>query len=80
MYTDYNNLYSSYLSHSGKRGMKWGIRNKKKQLNKFENKKVNISDDKKQKRLQARYGHSLDESNMKYHPLKGTISYGTKGK
>ena len=157
MYTDYNNLYSSYLSHSGKKGMKWGIRNKKKQLNKFENKKVNISDDEKkkqqdtllklykqrkeanwyavnalmataitipigalmttsynstiakagetlitssgittatagayvgksiflkneQKRLQARYGHSLDESNMKYHPLKGTISYGTKGK
>lgn len=157
MYTDYNNLYSSYLSHSGKKGMKWGIRNKKKQLNKFENKKVNISDDKKkkqqdkllklykqrkeanwyaanaliaaaitipigvlmktshnntiskagealitssglamatagsyagqsvalkneQKRLQARYGHSLDESNMKYHPLKGTISYGQKGK
>lgn len=38
MYTDYNNLYSSYLSHSGKKGMKWGIRNKK-QLNKFENKK-----------------------------------------
>lgn len=33
-----------------------------------------------QKRLQARYGHSLDESNMKYHPLKGTISYGQKGK
>lgn len=33
-----------------------------------------------QKRLQARYGHSLDESNMKYHPLKGTISYGVKGK
>ena len=32
-----------------------------------------------QKRLQARYGHSLDESNMKYHPLKGTISYGQKG-
>lgn len=157
MYADYNNLYSSYLSHSGKKGMKWGIRNKKKQLNKFENKKVNISDDKKkkqqdkllklykqrkeanwyaanaliaaaitipigalmtnshndtiakagealitssglamatagayagqsiglkneQKRLQARYGHSLDESNMKYHPLKGTISYGQKGK
>lgn len=157
MYTDYNNLYSSYLSHSGKKGMKWGIRNKKKQLNKFENKKVNISDDKKKKqqdkllklykqrkdanwqainaviaaavtipigalmttsynntvakagealltgsgitmgiagayagqsfalkreqnRLQARYGHSLDESNMKYDPIKRTISYGTKGK
>ena len=157
MYTNYNNIYSSYLSHSGKKGMKWGIRNKKKQLNKFENKKVNIGDDKKkkqqdkllklykqrkeanwyaanaliaaaitipigalmttsynntiakagealitssglaaatagayagqsislkneQKRLQARYGHSLDESNMKYHPLKGTISYGQKGK
>lgn len=157
MYTDYNNLYSSYLSHSGKKGMKWGIRNKKKQLNKFENKKVNTSDDKKKKqqdkllilykqrkeanwyaanaliaaaitmpigalmttsyneiiaksgealitssgiamatagayvgqsislkkeqgRLQVRYGHSLDESNIKYHPLKGTISYGQKGK
>ena len=52
MYIDYNNLYSSYLSHSGKKGMKWGISNKqtkKKQLNKFENKKVNISDDKKKK-------------------------------
>lgn len=48
MYTDHNNLYSSYLSHSGKKGVKWGIRNKK-QLNKFENKKVNISDDKKKK-------------------------------
>lgn len=33
-----------------------------------------------QNRLQSRYGHSLDESNMKYHPLKGTISYGQKGK
>ena len=30
MYTDYNNLYSSYLSHSGKKGMKWGIRKTKK--------------------------------------------------
>ena len=30
MYADYNNLYSSYLSHSVKKGMKWGIRNKKK--------------------------------------------------
>ena len=39
-----------------------------------------ISLKKEQKRLQARYGHSLDESNMKYHPLKGTISYGQKGK
>lgn len=27
MYTDYNNLYSSYLSHSGKKGMKWGCGN-----------------------------------------------------
>ena len=157
MYIDYNNLYTSSLYHSGIKGMKWGIRNKKKQLNKVENKKVNISDDKKkkqqdkllklykqrkeanwyavnaliaaaitipigalmktsynniiarvgealitssglaaatagayagqsislkneQKRLQAIYGHSLDESNMKYHPLKGTISYGQKGK
>lgn len=30
MYTNYNNIYLSYLSHSGKKGMKWGIRNKKK--------------------------------------------------
>ena len=30
MYTDYNNLYSSYLSHSGKKGMKWGIKKNKK--------------------------------------------------
>lgn len=29
MYTDYSNIYSSYLYHSGKKGMKWGIRNKK---------------------------------------------------
>lgn len=29
MYTDYSNIYSSYLFHSGKKGMKWGIRNKK---------------------------------------------------
>lgn len=29
MYADYNNLYSSYLSHSGKKGMKWGIRKTK---------------------------------------------------
>lgn len=29
MYTDYSNIYSSYLIHSGKKGMKWGIRNKK---------------------------------------------------
>lgn len=26
MYTDYNNLYSSYLYHSGVKGMKWGVR------------------------------------------------------
>lgn len=30
MYTDYNNLYSSYLSHSGIKGMKWGVRRKAK--------------------------------------------------
>ena len=30
MYTDYNNLYSSYLSHSGVKGMKWGVRHKAK--------------------------------------------------
>ena len=33
MYTDYSNIYSSYLLHSGKKGMKWGIRNKKKKKN-----------------------------------------------
>ena len=30
MYTDYNNLYSSYLFHSGIKGMKWGVRRKAK--------------------------------------------------
>lgn len=30
MYTNYSDVYSSYLLHSGKKGMKWGIRNKKK--------------------------------------------------
>lgn len=30
MYTDYNNLYSSYLYHSGVKGMKWGVRRKAK--------------------------------------------------
>lgn len=29
MYTNYSDVYSSYLLHSGKKGMKWGIRNKK---------------------------------------------------
>lgn len=29
MYTNYSNIYSSCLLHSGKKGMKWGIRNKK---------------------------------------------------
>lgn len=28
--TNYSTIYSSYLSHSGKKGMKWGIRNNKK--------------------------------------------------
>lgn len=32
MYTNYSNIYSSYLLHSGKEGMKWGIRNKKKSI------------------------------------------------
>ena len=32
MYTDYSNIYSSYLIHSGKKGMKWGVRNKKKTI------------------------------------------------
>lgn len=30
MYTNYNNLYSSYLTHSGIKGMKWGVRRKAK--------------------------------------------------
>ena len=30
MYTDYSNIYSSYLLHSGKKGMKWWIRNNNK--------------------------------------------------
>lgn len=30
MYTNYSNIYSSYLLHSGKKGMKWGIRKTKK--------------------------------------------------
>lgn len=32
MYTNYSNNYSFYLLHSGKKGMKWGIRNKKKTI------------------------------------------------
>lgn len=32
MYTNYSNVYSSYLYHSGKKGMKWGVRNKKKTI------------------------------------------------
>lgn len=55
MYTDYNNLYSSYLSHSGKKGMKWGIRNKK-QLNKRDNKNGN----KAKTRLQKQEAKLLD--------------------
>lgn len=34
MYTDYNNLYSSYLYHSGTKGMKWGIRRKVRKMQK----------------------------------------------
>ena len=30
--TNYNTIYSSYLSHSGKKGMKWGIGNIKKTI------------------------------------------------
>lgn len=30
MYTNYSNIYSFYLLHSGKKGMKWGIRNTQK--------------------------------------------------
>lgn len=33
MYTSYNNVYNSFLEHSGKKGMKWGIRNSVKRLN-----------------------------------------------
>lgn len=32
MYTSYNNVYNSFLEHSGKKGMKWGIRNPVKKL------------------------------------------------
>lgn len=32
MYTSYNNVYNSFLEHSGKKGMKWGIRNSVKRL------------------------------------------------
>lgn len=51
MYTNYSDAYSSYLLHSGKKGMKWGIRNKKlnKQLNKHDNKKENKAKTKLQK-------------------------------
>lgn len=34
MYTNYNNLYSSYLTHSGIKGMKWGVRRKAKKMQK----------------------------------------------
>lgn len=34
MYTSYNNIYNSFLEHSGKKGMKWGIRNS---VNRFKN-------------------------------------------
>lgn len=57
--TNYSTIYSSYLSHSGKKGMKWGIRNKKKQLNKFENKKVN-NDDKTRAKLKKQQDKLLD--------------------
>lgn len=32
MHTSYNNVYNSFLEHSGKKGMKWGIRNSAKRL------------------------------------------------
>ena len=32
MYTSYNNVYNSFLEHSGKKGMKWGIRKSVKRL------------------------------------------------
>ena len=32
MYASYNNVYNSFLEHSGKKGMKWGIRNSVKKL------------------------------------------------
>lgn len=32
MYTSYNKVYNSFLEHSGKKGMKWGIRNSVKRL------------------------------------------------
>lgn len=32
MYVNYNNMYNSFLYHSGVKGMKWGIRNSVKRL------------------------------------------------
>ena len=37
MYTSYNNVYNSFLEHSGKKGMKWGIRNSVKRLKRIKN-------------------------------------------
>jgi len=34
MYTDYSNLYYSYLYHSGVKGMKWSVRRKAKKMQK----------------------------------------------
>lgn len=34
MYSNYNNLYTSSLYHSGVKGMKWGIRRKAKKMRK----------------------------------------------
>lgn len=34
MYSNYNNLYTSSLYHSGIKGMKWGVRRKAKKMRK----------------------------------------------
>lgn len=34
MYSNYNSLYTSFLYHSGVKGMKWGIRRKAKKMQK----------------------------------------------
>lgn len=34
MYTNYLDVYSSYLLHSGKKGMKWGVRRREKKIEK----------------------------------------------
>lgn len=74
MYTDYNNLYSSYLSHSGKKGMKWGIRNIKKQLNKHNNKNENKTKLQKQEaKLLDLYKKQKDADKMAVNGLMASL-------